>query len=118
MDFFLTIYVWIKILEKEVTIMLISNDVELVKSMISELEKTYRENTGMKVKINIENIIKLPIQEICGILMTSKNQKIIVENTLVARLLRLTQQTIPYITSGLFGPNPTRTVQKNACIFL
>lgn len=111
-------YVWIKIMEKEVNLMLISYDVELVKSMISELEKTYRESTGMKVKINIENHLKLPVQEICGILVTAQNRRIIVENTLVTQLLRITNLIMPLITTGLFGPNPTRTIQKNACIFL
>jgi hypothetical protein len=78
--------------------------------MIEELEKTYKEKTGMTIKINIDSRFKLPVQEICGILITAKNRTIIIENTLVARLLRLTERGIPLITNGLFGPNPHRSV--------
>lgn len=77
--------------------------------MIKELENEYRVNTGKKIKILIKNNSNLPIQEIGGVIITAKNQTIIVENTLVMRLLNLVQRAIPIIRSGLFGPNPTRT---------
>lgn len=98
--------------------MLFSKDVKLVKSMIDELEETYKAKTGMKIIINIDSDFNIPAQEICGILITAKNRTIIVENTLVARLLRLTQRAIPLITSGLFGPNPSRTGQEDPSVFL
>lgn len=75
--------------------------------MIDELQDLYKANTGMNVKINID-FSKLPIEEVGGVMITSKNRKLIVENTLVVRLLYLGQQAIPLIRSGLFGPNPTR----------
>lgn len=97
----------IKILENKVNLILIPYDVPLVKSMIGELQEIYKANTGMTVKINID-FSKLPIEEVGGVMITSKNRRLIVENTLVVRLLHVAQQAIPLICSGLFGPNPTR----------
>lgn len=119
--FFLITCVWIKISEKEVDLILLPNDAGLVKSMIHELERTYEENTGLNVKINIDKSLTLPAQEVCGIWITAKNRTIVVKNTLVERLLRLTQEAMPFITNGLFGKNPTRTrtiTPQNSCGFL
>lgn len=77
--------------------------------MIPELRKIYLADTGINIKINIDNGIKLPTQEIGGVVVTANDRKLLVENTLVVRLLYLTQQAIPIIRTGLFGPNPTRT---------
>lgn len=98
---------YIKILEKELNFILVSDDIECVKSMIDELKKSYLRDTGINVKINIENY-SLSIEEIGGVMITAKNGKIIVKNTLVGRLLDISQQSIPLIRSGLFGPNPSR----------
>lgn len=82
---------------------------EYVKSMIDELKKIYRTDTGMNVTINIESSFMLSVQEIGGVMITAKNRTLIVENTLMIRLLHIAQQAIPLILCGLFGPNPTRT---------
>lgn len=63
----------------------------------------------MNIKINIETNFMLSVQEIGGVMITAKNKTIIVENTLMIRLLILAQQAIPLMLCGLFGPNPTRT---------
>jgi len=89
------------------------DDVEYVTLKIPELRQIYLANTGINVKINIDQIIKLPTQEIGGVVVTKKGRGIIVENTLVVRLLYLTQQAIPMICTGLFGPNPTRTFLRD-----
>lgn len=73
------------------------------------MKKVYLTNTGIEVNIDIKNHIDLNMfKEIGGIMITAKNQKVLIKNTLVERLLYLTQQSIPLIRSGLFGPNPTR----------
>lgn len=100
-------------LESEVNFILVSEDIKYVKSIIKDLEKTYQADTGMSVKINIENNLALPIQEIGGVMVTSRNRRLVVENTLVARLLYLANRAIPIIRCGLFGPNPTRTHSSN-----
>lgn len=87
---------------------MISHDVKYVHSIIGELQKTYKADTGMTVNINIEKNLQLPIEEIGGVMITSKNQRIVVENTLVMRLLYLGHLAIPIIRRGLFGPNPNR----------
>jgi len=97
-----------KILEKQVNFILISDDVEYVKSKIDQLKTVYRMKTGINVEIHIDPHIQLPIQEIGGIIITSRNRKKMVENTLVTRLLNLTREAIPLICCGLFGPNPSR----------
>lgn len=99
---------YIQILEKELNFILVSDDIECVKSMIDELKKSYLIDTGINVKINIENY-SLSIEEIGGVMITAKNGKIIIKNTLVGQLLDISQQSIPLIRCGLFGPNPTRT---------
>ncbi|VVC39217.1 ATPase, V1/A1 complex, subunit E [Cinara cedri] len=98
-----------QILEEKVNFILILNDVPYVESMTQELENIYRTKTGKNIEIKIENSSNLPIQEIGGVIVTAKNRTIIVENTMVLRLLNIGQQAIPIIRSGLFGPNPTRT---------
>jgi len=91
----------------------IPDDMECVKSMILELRQIYWANTGIIAKIKIDNSIMLPTQEIGGVMVTAKGRKLIVENTLVVRLLYLTQQAIPIICTGLFGKNPTRTYSRH-----
>lgn len=99
----------IKILEEEINLILVSDDVKYVESMIDELKDIYQGSTGKKIQINIEYFLMLPREEIGGVVITAKNRTVIVENTLVNRLLHIAQQTIPLIRCGLFGPNPTRT---------
>lgn len=99
---------YIKVLEKEFNFILVSDDVECVISMIDELKILYHTDTGINAKINIENY-SLSIEEIGGVMITAKNGKIIIKNTLVGRLLDISHQSIPLIRCGLFGPNPTRT---------
>ncbi|XP_015370093.1 PREDICTED: V-type proton ATPase subunit E-like [Diuraphis noxia] len=102
-----------QVLEQEVSLILISDDEKYVTSMIPELRQIYLANTGINVKINIDKSIKLPTQEIGGVVVTGKSRRLIVENTLVVRLLNLTQQAIPIICTGLFGLNPTRTYLRD-----
>lgn len=101
-------YFCTKLLEEDVNLIVISHDVKYVRSIIGELQKTYEANTGMTVNINIEKHLRLPIEEIGGVMITSKNRRIVVENTLVMRLLYLGHLAIPIIRCGLFGPNPNR----------
>jgi V-type H+-transporting ATPase subunit E len=105
--------VYFKVLEQKISLILISDDVECVNSMIPELKQIYLANTGTNVEINIDNSIKLPTKEIGGVMVTAKGRRLLVENTLVVRLLYLTQQAIPIICTGLFGPNPTRTYLRD-----
>lgn len=100
-------------MEEKISLILISDDVECVYLMIPELSQIYLANTGINVEISIDNSIKLPNQEIGGVMVTAKGRRLLVENTLVVRLLYLTQQAIPIICTGLFGPNPTRTYLIN-----
>ncbi|XP_050058544.1 V-type proton ATPase subunit E-like [Aphis gossypii] len=102
-----------QVLEEKISLILISDDMECVDLMIPELSEIYLANTGMNIEINIDNSIKLPNQEIGGVMVTAKGRRLLVENTLVVRLLYLTQQAIPIICTGLFGPNPTRTYLRN-----
>ncbi|XP_025192598.1 V-type proton ATPase subunit E-like [Melanaphis sacchari] len=102
-----------KVLEKKISLILISDDVECVNSMIPELKQIYLADTGINAEINIDNNIKLPTQEIGGVIVAAKGQRLLIENTLVVRLLYLTQQAIPIICTGLFGPNPTRTYLRD-----
>ncbi|XP_060849469.1 V-type proton ATPase subunit E-like [Rhopalosiphum padi] len=102
-----------QVLEQKISLILISEDVECVNSMIPELKQIYLANTGTNVEINIDNSIKLPTKEIGGVMVTAKGRRLLVENTLVVRLLYLTQQAIPIICTGLFGPNPTRTYLRD-----
>ncbi|XP_060871846.1 V-type proton ATPase subunit E-like [Metopolophium dirhodum] len=102
-----------QVVEQEVCLILVSDDVEYVTLMIPKLKQIYLANTGINVKINIDKSIKLPTQEIGGVVVTAKDRRVLVENTLVVRLLYLTQQAIPKICIGLFGPNPTRTYLRD-----
>ncbi|KAL5235536.1 hypothetical protein ACI65C_002946 [Semiaphis heraclei] len=102
-----------QVLEEEVCLILITDDEKYVTSIIPELRQIYLANTGINVKLNIDKSIKLPTQEIGGAVVTDKSRKLIVENTLVVRLLNLTQQAIPIICTGLFGPNPTRNYLRD-----
>lgn len=101
-------FVSIKILEENIYLILIPYDWELVKAMIDELQIIYKANTGMNVKININYSLEMPIEKVGGVIIKSKNHRLIVENTLVKRLLLLAQKTIPLLHCKLFGPNPTR----------
>lgn len=80
-----------------------------IESMIEELEQTYQAKTGIDIKINIERHFEISIQDIGGVMITTKNRRIFLENTLVMRLINIALQAIPLMCSGLFGPNPTRT---------
>lgn len=110
---FTLILVYFKVLEQEVCLILIPDDVEYVTSIIPELRQIYLADTGINIKINIDKSIKLPTQEIGGVMVTANNRRVLVENTLVVRLLNLTQQAMPIICTGLFGPNPTRTYLRD-----
>jgi len=105
--------VYFKVVEEEVDLILISDDVKYMTLMIPELRQIYLDNTGINIKINIDKSIKLPTQEIGGVVVTAKGRRVLVENTLVVRLLYLIQQAIPIICTGLFGPNPTRTYLRD-----
>ncbi|KAE9537957.1 hypothetical protein AGLY_005929 [Aphis glycines] len=72
-----------QVLEEKITLILISDDMECVDLMIPELSQIYLANTGMNIEINIDNSIKLPNQEIGGVIVTAKGRRLLVENTLV-----------------------------------
>lgn len=95
-------------MEEDINLIVLSQDEDYVNSIVKELQNTYKAETGMTVYINIEKHLKLPIEEIGGVMVTSKNRRIVVQNTLVMRLLYLGHLAIPIIRSGLFGPNPNR----------
>ncbi|KAL4090320.1 hypothetical protein QTP88_025181 [Uroleucon formosanum] len=90
-----------QVVEQEVCLILIPDDVEYVTSIIPELRQIYFADTGINAKINIDKSIKLPTQEIGGVIVTANNRRVLVENTLVVRLLNLTQQAMPIICTGL-----------------
>lgn len=101
------IFISIEIIEKDVCLILIAGDGRLVKTMINELRETYKANTGMDIKIEIKFYLQIPIEEIAGVVVTSKSGKLIVENSLLLRLTVLAKQAIPIIHASLFGPNST-----------
>jgi len=84
--------------------------------MIPKLRQIYLANTGINIKINIDKSIKLPIQEMEDVVINDKGQRLIVENTLVVRLLYLAQQVIPIICTRLFEPNPTRSYLRDTLL--
>lgn len=99
------IFISIEIIETDVSLILISGDGKLVKTMINELRETYKAKTGMDIKIEITFYLQIPIEEISGVVVTSKGGKLIVENSLLLRLTLLAKQAAPIIYDSLFGPN-------------
>jgi hypothetical protein len=110
------ILVCFKVLEQEISLIQISDDEEYVTLMIPKLRQIYLANTGINVKINIDKSIKLPIQEMEDVVINDKGQRLIVENTLVVRLLYLAQQVIPIICTRLFEPNPIRSYLRDTLL--
>ncbi|XP_050436266.1 V-type proton ATPase subunit E-like [Adelges cooleyi] len=100
-----------QMLERKIDLIVIPTDVNMVKSMIGELQKDYLVGTGLNVDINIDNCLKLSEQEIGGVMVTTQKRRKFVDNTLVMRLIYLAIQAVPLIRSGLFGPKPTRKHQ-------
>jgi len=102
----------IKLQEPKVSVVCRKQDVELVKSVISEAASIYTQKSSKKVEVEVDQTTHLPPgpeqakgEEFCsgGVLLSSNAGRIICSNTLDARLAMAYEQQLPAIREILFG---------------
>ncbi|CAH0553961.1 unnamed protein product [Brassicogethes aeneus] len=84
------------LLEREVSISVMKRDVDLVKKVLDEAAKEYRKLSGETVKITISNQI-LGNDCIGGVKAYAKDNKILLDNTLIVRIRQTIDSNLPLI---------------------
>ncbi|CAG5123102.1 unnamed protein product, partial [Candidula unifasciata] len=99
----------VQLLEPKVTIRVVQRDVQLIQSLIPELQEKYKQITkGRDVKILIDENNFLNPDLIGGCVLLCHGDKITIDNTLDERLKLISNKMQPQIREMLFGPNPNR----------
>jgi len=83
-------------------------DKAAVEKAIKDAAAEFRENTGKPIEVEIEESDPLPDKCAGGVIILGENGKIIIDNTLEARLALLKEHGLPAVRGFLFGENPNR----------
>lgn len=97
-----------KILEKNVVIRCRKNDVKLVESVMPSAAAHLKKDTDRDIETTVQTTKHLPADGCGGIFVLGNKERIIVKNTLEARLDLIFKQLLPEIRVALFGRNPNR----------
>lgn len=96
------------LLESSIKVKSKKSDFKIVKDAIPGAIKFYQEKTGKSVTIELDESSPLADSIAGGVVVTSANGKIEVNNTLEERLKLLSEQSLPAIRLAIFGPSASR----------
>lgn len=96
----------LSLLESDVRVVVTKADVKVANAVKDDAAKNYKEKSGKDVSITVEE--GLADKEIGGVIVTTADTKIEINNTLRERLLLLNEGALPAIRLELFGPSATR----------
>jgi len=94
--------------ESRISLAVRKADLDLVNSLLRDVEKKYQEKTGNTLNIHTDHQRPLPEDSIGGVVVIGSNGKIEINNTLKERLKLLEEDALPTIRLTLFGANPNR----------
>lgn len=97
-----------QLLEPNVLIQCRQNDLQLVKDVLDKAIKQYTELCKLDVTAKIDEKNFLASDLAGGVQLSAKDGKLLVVNTLEARLDQICKQKIPDVRSMLYGGNPNR----------
>ncbi|EDP43047.1 hypothetical protein MGL_2643 [Malassezia globosa CBS 7966] len=83
-----------------------SGDVQTIQGLLDDAIKQYKDTTGRDTRVHVSDGLSKDCAG--GFVMTAKNGKIRLDNTLEQRLKLLEEQMLPEIRFALFGPNKHR----------
>ncbi|KAK9511804.1 hypothetical protein O3M35_000396 [Rhynocoris fuscipes] len=92
-----------RILEQRVGIRVRKEDVDLASEVIENVCNKYTETTKMQISIVLDKSQYLPTETLGGVYLSAKKGKIIMENTLANKLLRLQHDAAPIVRRMLFA---------------
>lgn len=95
------------LLEPSIKVKARKADAKAVKDAIPAATKFYEEKTGKSISIELSDVT-LEDSIAGGIVITNASGKIEVNNTFEERLKILSQQSLPAIRLGIFGPSASR----------
>lgn len=78
-------------------------DAQLVKSLLPEIEKEYKSRTGKNVTLSIDGSAFLDEKAAGGVILSSHEGRIVLDNTFASRLMIAYEQNLPIIRNMLFG---------------
>ncbi|CAG0886846.1 unnamed protein product [Cyprideis torosa] len=96
------------ILEPNVLVRCREKDISIVKQALASASKQLKDATGRDVNVTIDEQRFLPVDSCGGVILTAHKDRILVKNTLEARLEMIFRQLLPEIRVALFGRNPNR----------
>ncbi|KAJ2846069.1 V-ATPase V1 sector subunit E [Coemansia brasiliensis] len=83
-------------------------DVALVKAAVSKATEIYKEKTGKDIKATVVDDDPLADAVLGGVRVSTLNDRISVDNTLLARLDLSSDRMLPQLRNILFGQSPNR----------
>jgi len=97
-----------QLLEPNVLIRCRQKDLQLVKDVLDKALKQYTELSKLDVNIKVDEQKFLASDIAGGVQLSAREGKLLVSNTLEARLDQIVKQKIPEIRTMLYGHNPNR----------
>ncbi|QLQ81691.1 hypothetical protein HG537_0F04520 [Torulaspora globosa] len=97
----------LKLLEDTVVVKVAKRDQKLAESLIDDVVKEYKELANKDLTIKVSDKF-LSDDTVGGVVVTTEDGKIEVNNTLEERLKLLSEEALPAIRLELFGPSKTR----------
>ncbi|KAL9657374.1 hypothetical protein ABK040_014363 [Willaertia magna] len=93
----------LRLLDEEVTVLCREQDYDLVQSQVSKVEADYAKQSGMKVKITVPKNNFLPKDSVGGVIISTLNNLIKIDNTLEKRVALCREQKLPVLREMLYG---------------
>ncbi|XP_066595769.1 V-type proton ATPase subunit E [Prorops nasuta] len=94
--------------EEKVKIRTRQADVNLIKSILDEIQETYKNLSKKETTVKVDEDNFLPADSCGGVELFAARGRIKISNTLESRLELIAQQLVPEIRCALFGRNPNR----------
>lgn len=97
-----------QLLEPAVLVQCRKCDVKLVKDVLQEAKQNYKAIVNLDVVLTVDETNFLASDIAGGVVLSAKDGKLKVVNTLEARLDQIMKQKIPEVRTMLYGGNPNR----------
>lgn len=98
----------LQVTESEVTFRVLQDQFQLVQQVLPNAINRYAQTAGKAVNVKIDDSKFLTADKIGGVVLITKNNRLVIDNTLMARVELVGQQLLPEIRNILFGRNPNR----------
>jgi len=97
-----------QLLEPNVLVRCRQKDLQLIKEVLDKALKHYTELTKLEVVVKVDEKIFLASDIAGGVQLSARDGKLLVANTLEARLDQIVKQKVPEVRTMLYGGNPNR----------